>query len=65
MKWAEIEGTHINTNVIQTFYWKDGKLTIWFIGDQLPIEYDDPDQVLYVKLCRSQGIRPAEEENHG
>lgn len=62
MKWVEVKGTHINTNRMQTFYWKDGKLVLWLTGDWFPLEWDDPDRELYRKLCRQQGLRPAEED---
>jgi len=63
MKWAEIEGTHVNTNTVTAFYWVRGRLYVFFIGDDEPTGWDDPDGEVYLKLCRQQGIRPAMEDN--
>lgn len=63
MKWAEIQGTHINTNQIQVFYWDEGELRIHLQGDMQPIIWDDPDRELYKRLCRQQGTRVWEEED--
>lgn len=60
MKWVKIEGTHINTNQIATFYWKDGRLEAWFVGDAVAAKWDDPDRELYVKLCQQIGVEPEE-----
>ena len=62
MKWCEILGTHINMNLVASFVWYDGKLRLWFVGDSGDgATLADPDRELYIKMCRSQGIRPYEE----
>jgi hypothetical protein len=65
MKWVDIKGTHINTNLILSFYWGDGQLIVSFAGDTIPTGWDDPDRELYVKLCHQMGVRPCEEVEHG
>lgn len=62
MKWVEIIGTHVNMNLVETFVWHDGQLHVFFHGDNKVTKVDDPDQELYLKMCRSQGIQPYEEE---
>lgn len=64
MKWVIIKKTHINTNLVETFYWCDGRLIIAFVGEDQPAVWEDPDRKLYLQLCRQQGIRPYEEEEN-
>lgn len=60
MKWVEIDGTHINTNNIQSFYWNehDDMLEIWWVGTSTKAVIPDPDRTHYFKLCRLLGVRP-------
>ncbi len=62
MKWVTLRSAHINTNNVGMFYWDDGYLFIDFVGDEGEWKMEDPDQELYIQLCRQQGIRPYEEE---
>lgn len=61
MKWVLIKEFHINTAMIQAFYWNDFELVIALEG-RPELVCPDPDRELYLKLCRQQGIRPYEEE---
>jgi len=61
MKWVELDKTHINTDHVQGFYWRRGVLVLTFVG-RAPERWDDPKRELYLKMCRSQGVRPCEEE---
>jgi hypothetical protein len=62
MKWITIKGTHVNTSRIDSFFWKDGKLRVWFISDEDYTVWVDYDQKLYRKLCEDLGVEPVEEE---
>lgn len=62
MNWVNIEGTHINTNLIQTFFWEEKELIVQVLGSKETLVWDDPDQALYRKLCAQLGVRPDEEE---
>jgi hypothetical protein len=65
MKWIVVKGTHINTNRIDTFYWRDGQLWVCFASCLGPTTWDDPDRVLYVRMCQALGVRPDEEDDEG
>ena len=65
MKWARINQAYFNTDLIVSFYWKDGKLVIWNIGDTEPEWYKDLDRENYLRLCRVVGVRPVEEGDYG
>lgn len=59
MRWVLIDGTHINTDHVITFYWDDGELYIYTTGS--PNTWSDPDKALYIRLCHLLGLRPAED----
>lgn len=61
MKWVEIDGAHINMGEVMLFSWRDGALHVNFYGYRGSYTIRDPDKQLYLKMCRSQGILPAEE----
>ena len=61
MKWVLIGERHINTDQVQVFLWAEGKLTIFYAGDEEGTIYLDADKKKYYKLCRAVGVRPAEE----
>lgn len=63
MKWVLIESTHVNTDLIQSFYWQDGELIIWHAASAFCDRLEDPEQKLYIKLCHQLGVRPAEEDD--
>lgn len=65
MKWVLIEQRHINMNNVDLFSWDDGILCIYYSGDPNPTEVMDPDRKLYLKMCRSQGVTPYEEDDNG
>ena len=65
MKWIAVNGTHINTNRIDTFYWKAGYLCVWLAGSDDPTAWEDPDRDLYIKMCHTLGVRPCEEDDEG
>lgn len=60
MNLVEIEGTHINTHLIQTFFWEENALIVQILGFGKPLEWYDRDQALYRKLCAQLGVRPCE-----
>ena len=62
MKWATVKWTHINTNNVTAFKWKDGLLYVFFIAEEEPTHWHDPDRELYLKLCRQQGVQPYGED---
>ena len=61
MKWVSIKGTHLNTDRVESFYWKDGELVVWFALSNKPTIWEDPDAALYLQMCRRLGVRPDEE----
>ena len=65
MKWICVDGTHINTNRVDSFYWRDGKLWVCFADVPDPAHWDDPDRALYIKMCHDLGVRPREEDDEG
>jgi hypothetical protein len=62
MKWVLIRRSHIHMDNVDLFSWWEGKLLVWFSGDPKSVEFDDPERELYLKMCRSQGVLPYEEE---
>ena len=62
MKWAIVRRDHINMNNVTIFKWVEEELYVWFVGEEKPAKWKDPDRKLYIKLCRQQGIRPYEED---
>lgn len=62
MKWALISRTHINMGNVVAFFWSRGVLYVRFIGNDVSERWTDPDRKLYLKMCRSQGLQPYEEE---
>lgn len=58
VKWITIEGSHINTDTIATFYWEDGVLTMWRSNNAM-LEWEDPDKKLYHMICRAVDLAPA------
>lgn len=62
MKWIRIKGTHVNTHLVTTFFWRDGQLWMNFSGDVETVTWDDPDRGLYLQACHALGIQPDEED---
>lgn len=70
MGWVTIDGTHINTNNIQSFYWNehDDMLEIWWVGTSTKAVVPDPDRKHYTKLCEFVRVRPynpSKEDSNG
>lgn len=61
MKWICVNGTHINTTRLETFFWRGGMLWLYFTGSLTPTTWKDPDRELYVKMCHALGVRPYKE----
>lgn len=61
MNWVNIEGTHVNADLIQTFFWEENELIVRILGFEKPLVWEDPKQATYRKLCRQLGVRPCEE----
>lgn len=61
MKWVNLAGVHVNMDQVMCFSWRDKGLMVNFYGYSGSYTIRDPDKQLYLKMCRSQGIRPAEE----
>lgn len=61
MKWICVQGTHINTSRIDTFFWRDSRLWIWFAGAMEAVTWDDPYRESYLQVCHQLGVRPDEE----
>lgn len=61
MKWVELLGVHINTDLIASFAWIYGELQVEFVADPKIVKIDDPDRKIYFKLCHQLGVRPHEE----
>ena len=61
MRWVLIDGTHINTDNVRSFYWYDNMLYIYFVGSVNPGGCPDPDKAHYIRLCHLLGLRPAED----
>ena len=60
MRWVLIDGTHINTDIVRTFYWDDGDLYICYTSGSYNT-WSDPDKALYIRLCHLLGLRAAED----
>ena len=65
MKWILIKDLHINTDHVQAFQWRNGRLVICLAEEGRPITWEDPDKKLYIKMCHLLGVRPAEEDPSG
>lgn len=65
MKWVSVNNVHINTAQVQTFYWADGWLFVWFVGDTEPEKYKDRNREQYHKFCHLLGVRPLEGDKCG
>ena len=61
MRWFFISGKHINLAQVQLFQWQNGRLWLWFHGDETATDYRDPSAEYYLKLCRLLGVAPSEE----
>ena len=62
MKWAKINGQHINTHAVNTFGWRRGVLYIWFMFEKEPVGFEDPTRESYIGLCHLIGVQPVEVE---
>lgn len=70
MFWLKIFRTHVNPQTLTAIKWDEGELSVWFIGEEKPAKWDDPDKRLYLKLCRAmdfqddhlypEGLRPCQ-----
>lgn len=60
MRWVLIDGTHINTDNVRSFYWDDGVLYISYNTGNYNT-WSDPDKALYIRLCHLLGLRAAED----
>lgn len=60
MRWVLIDGTHINTDHVRTFYWDDGVLYIYY-NTRGHTTWSDPDKARYTRLCHLLGLRAAED----
>ena len=66
MKWANVGTAHWNTNLIQAFSWSEGRLDVWWLGeDGKPDTYRDPNREKYHAVCRALGLRPLEVAENG
>lgn len=64
MKWVRLNGYHINTDLLTTFFWRpSGELVLYHVNKAVSLP--DPDRELYIKLCRALGVRPMEEVADG
>ena len=61
MKWVTVNYTHINADNVDCFFWDDGELSLWYVGDSDAVKYKDPDGKLYRKLCNDLNVKPVEE----
>lgn len=60
MKWVQINKAFFNTDLIQAFYWSNGKLYVDWLGEPERDYYDDPKQENYRRLCARLALRPEE-----
>ena len=56
-KWTEINGGHFNIDLMTTFFWRQGKLYIYWIGNEKPETFSDLRQANYLRLCRDAGVQ--------
>lgn len=61
MHWITVNNDHINVANITTVKWEGGTLYIWFIGEETPAKWEDPDRTLYRALCRDLCINAVPE----
>lgn len=61
MKWVLIGKRHINTDLVQMFWWADGGLNLFIADNDCRHHIEDPEKKNYIKLCQAVGVRPDEE----
>lgn len=65
MKWINTNRGHLNTDLMQAFYWSRGKLWVHWLGEDSPESYDDPNRETYTNLCLRLLLKPIEEGSYG
>lgn len=65
MKWAQVNKAHFNLDLILAFHWRGGKLFIYWLGEDGPDTYPDPDRSNYMSLCLAAGVAPLKEDADG
>ena len=61
-KWINLDGYHTNTDLLTTFFWRDGGLVLYHVNGK-NVRLRDLDQKLYVKLCMALGTPHWKEED--
>ena len=51
MHFILLEKTHVRVEAISAFRWGDGILSVFFIGEENPAQWDDPKMEKYNYLC--------------
>lgn len=62
MKWTRVNKAFFNTELMKAFHWSAGKLWIWWLGEDEPETYADPDREHYLDLCRRLILTPVKED---
>lgn len=65
MRFARVNDAHFNISLMMSFYWCGGKLFIYWVGEDGPDTYPDPDRSNYMSLCLAAGVAPIEEDADG
>lgn len=58
MKMARVNNAHFNLDLMLSFYWRGGKLFIYWLGEDSPDTYEDRDRTNYLRLCRAARVKP-------
>lgn len=66
-RWIVLDKKHINTNLIQAFWWyeeKDCGTSYLYIGNggAIPLIFEDPSRDLYRQVCSATMQNPVKEE---
>lgn len=63
MKWVIVNNAHFNLDLIQAFYWSNGKLRVHWHGEpEQPDVYDDANRANYLRMCHATGVAPIPKE---
>lgn len=61
MRWVKVNNAHFNLDLIKAFYWRNGKLFVYWAGEDAEATadvYDDKDRSNYERMCCHIGAAP-------
>lgn len=60
MNWTTVCGFHFNLDHLRSFAWIKGTLVLMFLDTTRADRFEDPDKVLYHRLCNQVSLLPEE-----